>query len=375
MSGQLHELRTAGVPAPTDCWYALVPSGSVGRELLALRALGRPVVLFRANDGGAVALEDRCAHRAYPLSAGALVDDTVRCGLCGFVYDTGGQCVQVPTQSRVPFGAAVTAYPTQEQDGLVWVWFGEPGRARLHRRPDLPWLAGEGWETVAGQTELGAGYLLLHENFADVTQVPFVAPEIAPAVLGAEPPPLDVVVTETTVTLHRSFPGRPAARMAGGPARGGPERAVHDRPGRLLPLSRRMGRPLGRHPGGGFSWPHRPVAVHAARHAGRVGTQPPAVGGQPGLRRGRPHRGGRCGRRLRGLLPAGPDSHGSRSGDSRSGRPGRGGERERRRRCPQGPRDRLPHAGRAGPRGPHAVTDAPGPDDPDPPPRRTPCPN
>lgn len=209
MSGQLHELRTAGVPAPTDCWYALVPSGSVGRELLALRALGRPVVLFRANDGGAVALEDRCAHRAYPLSAGALVDDTVRCGLCGFVYDTGGQCVQVPTQSRVPFGAAVTAYPTQEQDGLVWVWFGEPGRARLHRRPDLPWLAGEGWETVAGQTELGAGYLLLHENFADVTQVPFVAPEIAPAVLGAEPPPLDVVVTETTVTLHRSFPVAP----------------------------------------------------------------------------------------------------------------------------------------------------------------------
>jgi len=209
VSGQLHELRTADIPAPTDCWYALVPSGSVGRELLALRALGRPVVLFRTKDGGVVALEDRCAHRAYPLSAGALVEDTVRCGLCGFVYDTDGQCVQVPTQSRVPFGAAVTAYPTQERDGLVWVWFGEPGRARLHRLPDLPWLTGEGWETVAGRTELGAGYLLLHENFADVTQVPFVAPEIAPAVLGAEPPPLDVVVTETTVTLHRSFPAAP----------------------------------------------------------------------------------------------------------------------------------------------------------------------
>lgn len=212
MNGQLRELRTTGGTAPTDCWYALVPSASVGRELLALRALGRPVVLFRTEDGRAVALEDRCAHRAYPLSAGALLGDTVRCGLCGFVYDTDGQCVQVPTQSRVPFGAAVTAYPTQERDGLVWVWFGEPGRARLHRLPELPWIVGEGWETVAGRTELAAGYLLLHENFADVTQVPFVAPEIAPAVLGAEPPPLDVVVTETTVTLHRSFPAAPLPR-------------------------------------------------------------------------------------------------------------------------------------------------------------------
>jgi phenylpropionate dioxygenase-like ring-hydroxylating dioxygenase large terminal subunit len=209
VSGQLHKFETAGVRAPTDCWYALVPSGSVGRELLALRALARPLVLLRRTDGQAVALEDRCAHRAYPLSAGALVDDTVRCGLCGFVYDTDGRCVQVPTQSRVPFRAAVTAYPTHEQDGLVWVWLGEPGRARLHRLPDLPWLAGRGWATVSGRTELAAGYLLLHENFADVTQVPFVAPEIAPAVLGAEPPPLDVVVTETTVTLHRSFPPAP----------------------------------------------------------------------------------------------------------------------------------------------------------------------
>ncbi len=42
-----------------------------------------------------------------------------------------------------------------------------------------------------------------------MTQVPFVAPEIAPTVLGSEPPPLDVVVTETTVALHREFAPAP----------------------------------------------------------------------------------------------------------------------------------------------------------------------
>ena len=103
----------------------------------------------------------------------------------------------------------MTSYPVQERDGILWAWFGEPGRSRLHRVPELPWLADPAWATVGGESVAAAGYLLLHESFADVTQVPFVAPEIAPAVLGLEPPPLDVVVTETTVTLHREYPAAP----------------------------------------------------------------------------------------------------------------------------------------------------------------------
>lgn len=195
--------------APTDCWYAVASAADLGRSLLAVRALDRPVVLFRDVDGTAVALEDRCAHRAYPLSAGVLTAEGIRCGLCGFVYATDGQCTSVPTQPRVPLGAAVRAYPAREQDGVVWVWFGEPGRARLHRLPSLPWLTESGWATVSGVAELAVGHLLLLESFADVTQVPHVAPDITPSVLGAVPPPLEVTVTERTVSLRRSFPVAP----------------------------------------------------------------------------------------------------------------------------------------------------------------------
>ncbi len=198
--------RTFSGAVPTDCWYVLADSASVGDGPLAVRAVGLPVVLYRTRDGRAVALEDRCAHRAYPLSAGAVIDDGLRCGLCGWVYDVDGQCISVPTQPRVPFGAHVASYPVREQDGLVWAWLGERGRARLHRVPELPWLDDPGWATVGGRSEIEAGFLLLHENFADVTQVPFVAPEITPEALTAAPPPLDVVVTETTVALRRQFP-------------------------------------------------------------------------------------------------------------------------------------------------------------------------
>lgn len=195
-----------GPVLPTDCWYALATSAEVGRGLTAVRAVGRPVVLFRTTAGEAVALEDRCAHRAYPLSEGRLDGDLVRCGLCGFGYDVGGQCVSVPTQSRVPFGASVPAFGVRESDGLVWVWLGEPGRARLHRVPELHWLTAPRWVTVGDEVTVDAGFGLLHENFADVTQVPFVAPDIAPSVLGSIPPELTVTVTETTVRLRREFP-------------------------------------------------------------------------------------------------------------------------------------------------------------------------
>jgi len=210
------------VIVPTDCWYAVARSADITHDLTAVRAVGRPVVLFRTSAGDPVALEDRCAHRAYPLSAGSLDGDSIRCGLCGFVYDAGGQCVSVPTQARVPLGAFVDAYPVRESDGLIWVWFGEPGRARLHRLPELPWLVDPAWATVSGHRTVDASFLLLHENFADVTQVPFVAPEISPAVLGAAPPPLEVTVSETSVSLRREFP--PArmpswqSRLAGVPA-------------------------------------------------------------------------------------------------------------------------------------------------------------
>ena len=198
--------RNRPAVAPADCWYVLAPSETVGRTLRADRVAGVSLVVFRTVAGQAVALHDRCVHRPYPLSAGHLDGDELSCGLCGFVYRPDGQCVRVPTQSRIPLGAAVRAYPAREEQGLVWVWAGEPGRARLHRLPDLPWLIQDGWTTVGGEQMVNAGFLLLHESFADVTKIPVLVPEVSPSVLQVAPPPLDVEVTETTVSLSRRYP-------------------------------------------------------------------------------------------------------------------------------------------------------------------------
>ncbi len=190
---------------PHNCWYMLATTDEVDRVPLGRRALGRGVVLFRRTDGVAVALEDRCVHRPYPLSRGRLEGDTIVCGYSGFTYDTGGFCVRVPTQDEIPVGARVRAYPVHDDGTFVWAWLGDPALAALRPPISLPWLKTEGWVTIGDTWETEADLALLHENFADITHVAVVDPFIAPPVLHGSPPPLEVEVTETTVSFSRSY--------------------------------------------------------------------------------------------------------------------------------------------------------------------------
>ncbi len=201
--------RPAGYPA--NAWYVLATAEEVSRTPLARRVLGLPIVLFRTDGGRPVALEDRDAHRPYPLSLGRLDGDTIVCGYSGFAYGPDGRCVSVPTQPRVPVGARVRAFPVVEQDGLVWVWPGVEALAVRHRPPGTPWLTDPAWATFGDQWETAAGTLLLHENFADITHVAVVDPFIAPPVLAGRPPDLVVEVSETRVSFSRDYPPAPVA--------------------------------------------------------------------------------------------------------------------------------------------------------------------
>lgn len=198
--------RRRGTTYPANAWYVAGTSSEITRTPLARRALGVPVVLYRDEAGGVVALEDRDAHRPYPLSLGHLDGDLIVSGYSGFAYAPDGQCVRVPTQPQVPYGTAVRAFPAREQDSLVWIWLGEKAIAGQRSVPRAPWLTDPAWTTFGDAWETEANILLLHENFADITHVAVVDPYIAPPVLRAEPPPLEVEVSETSVSFQRNYP-------------------------------------------------------------------------------------------------------------------------------------------------------------------------
>jgi phenylpropionate dioxygenase-like ring-hydroxylating dioxygenase large terminal subunit len=202
-------MRDRSTGYPRNAWYALAASAEVGSTPLGTRALGTPVVLYRAGDGSVVALGDRDAHRPYPLSLGHVDGDTIVSGYSGFAYDRTGACVRVPSQAQVPYGARVPSYPVREEGDLVWVWLGEPSLAERRPPVPVPWLADSSWETFGGQWETAAGVGLLHDNFADITHVAVVDPVISPPVLTGVAPALEVELTETTVHFHRDWPAAP----------------------------------------------------------------------------------------------------------------------------------------------------------------------
>jgi len=197
---------------PSECWYVAATSEEVTDLPLARRALDTSLVLWRTSGGSAVVLEDRDAHNPFPLSLGRVEQDLIVSSYSGFAYGADGACVRVPTQVEVPYGARVRSFPVREQDGLVWVWFAEPGLADLRQPPRAPWLVDDRWSTLGGEWVTGANFLLLHENFADITHVAVVAPELSPPALSAGPVPLlEVVVTERGVSFARDYPEAPLA--------------------------------------------------------------------------------------------------------------------------------------------------------------------
>jgi phenylpropionate dioxygenase-like ring-hydroxylating dioxygenase large terminal subunit len=157
-----------------EAWYAAARSS----DLDATRPLPRvileqPLVLWRATGGGAVAMEDRCAHRNAALSAGALVGGKLGCAYHGWLYDASGTCVGVPSQGE---GArervCVRAFPVREQHGLIWVWMGD-GPPMGEPFP-MPFWETEGWGTYYMVTEFPNEVTHLVENFMDVPHTTFV---------------------------------------------------------------------------------------------------------------------------------------------------------------------------------------------------------
>lgn len=195
---------------PKDCWYVAAFAADVaGNELVSRRLLGRQVLLYRESSGAVVALEDRCAHRALPLSMGSLVADRVVCRYHGFAYDGTGACVDVPSQQNVPYGARVASYPVREEGPLLWVWLGNPRRAAASGPPRLPWLTEPGWASFGGEHTVAAGFMLLHENALDRTHFAFVHPDTAHRGYLEAEPPLKIEVSETSVSYARDFPAGP----------------------------------------------------------------------------------------------------------------------------------------------------------------------
>ena len=200
-------------------WYVAGYDHEVTRRPLGRMILGEPIVFYRLEDGTAVALEDRCAHRHLPLSMGTLVGDVLQCHYHGLRYDKTGTCVHIPGQDTIPRSARVRRYPVVERYRWLWIWMGDPALADPDMITDFHWLDDPNWGAKSCYLHVKANWQLIVDNLLDLTHLAFVhestignAALVENAAVKVTRAPNNVVVTRWIIDA----PAPPTFVKAGG---------------------------------------------------------------------------------------------------------------------------------------------------------------
>lgn len=157
-----------------DRWYVVLESAEVGAAPLALTRFGEAMVFWRDASGALRATSDRCPHRGAALSLGKVKAGCIECPFHGFRFDGEGACTHIPANGKrpPPPNMRVRAWELREEQGFVWLWWGEP-RAEY---PPLPWFE----ELDARYVHAGFAqdwathWTRAVENQLDFTHLPFV---------------------------------------------------------------------------------------------------------------------------------------------------------------------------------------------------------
>lgn len=158
-----------------NCWYlAGWRSDFADDEVHAVTILDQPLAIYIAAHGQAVALEDRCPHRAAPLSKGRREGDDIRCMYHGIKFGPDGQCTELPGQPVIPRSVCVRSYEVVERHGGIWVWMGDAQAADPALIPDFIGPDSEEFAITASHLEIAAEAQLLIDNLLDVSHAPYV---------------------------------------------------------------------------------------------------------------------------------------------------------------------------------------------------------
>lgn len=170
LAASRNEMADIHTPLLHQHWYMAGYADEFDDGLHERTFLDRSLVIYRKDDGELVALQNRCAHRSFPLAHGAREDDGIRCRYHGAKYNAAGELVEIPSMASCP-RVQIKSYPMRVVGPIAWIWMGEAGQEGPI--PDTSWL-GEGWRYVTGSYRLQGNWLLMAENLMDLTHIPFL---------------------------------------------------------------------------------------------------------------------------------------------------------------------------------------------------------
>jgi nitrite reductase/ring-hydroxylating ferredoxin subunit len=121
-------------------WQPVCLSDELSDLPRRVRILCEDLVVFRDKAGRVGCLELHCAHRGTSLEYGRIEDSGIRCCYHGWLYDTEGQCLEMPCEQpgyAKRMDVWQPAYPVHEYGGLVFIYMGPPDKQPLFPMYDI----------------------------------------------------------------------------------------------------------------------------------------------------------------------------------------------------------------------------------------------
>ena len=161
-----------------NMWYAAAWDHQIEEadNRLARTICETPLVFYKGENDKYVALDDRCCHRAAPLSIGRIEGDCIRCMYHGLLYNPEGQVIEIPGQDHIAKSMKVRSYPVANKSGMIWIWMGDPVLADEADIYDFGPLSDPKWKGFDKKAYMhyDANWLLIVDNLADFSHVAFV---------------------------------------------------------------------------------------------------------------------------------------------------------------------------------------------------------
>jgi phenylpropionate dioxygenase-like ring-hydroxylating dioxygenase large terminal subunit len=167
-------------------WYPLSPLQDLRSDRpTPVTLLGMRLVIWKPqNSDHFRVFLDQCPHRLAPLSEGRIDEETgnLMCSYHGWQFDPQGICTQIPQldqeklDKNIQQQFCVQAFPTREEQDLLWVW-ADPQSEDLAKTTPLPRSlqldAEKGFVWDSFVRDLTYDWQTLIENVADPSHVPF----------------------------------------------------------------------------------------------------------------------------------------------------------------------------------------------------------
>jgi 3-ketosteroid 9alpha-monooxygenase subunit A len=175
-SAQRHQpYRIEAAPLPERYargWHCLGKAGDYNEQPRRLDYFGTKLVAYRGREDGQVHILDAyCPHMGADLSLGCVKGDSLVCPFHSWSWGGDGVCNDIPYAKRVPPRAVIKAWPTLDDNGLLFVWTDPVGNAPLaaqapRRNPD--YFSGRWTDWVTAQFEINSNCRELVDNMADL---------------------------------------------------------------------------------------------------------------------------------------------------------------------------------------------------------------